>query len=162
MSVRDSIMSLRQWNVFRGIGFFPGVRAVYIWKGKTSFTRRQWLFFGLKLVGIFIIFEVVSFVFLAMALVWNIFSPAAAEHYSCILLLSAMVLWGLQFASVGINTQFFLIMKFHENFNQDNYQTIQSAVKNVRPVAPLVLRAALSLGAALIYYGIWLAPFHLQ
>ncbi|MDK1337302.1 hypothetical protein QMS67_21075 [Cronobacter turicensis] len=155
-------MSLRQWNVFRGIGFFPGVRAVYIWKGKTSFTRRQWLFFGLKLVGIFIIFEVASFVFLAMALVWNIFSPAAAEHYSCILLLSAMVLWGLQFASVGINTQFFLIMKFHENFNQDNYQTIQSAVKNVRPVAPLVLRAALSLGAALIYYGIWLAPFHLQ
>ncbi|MDI6434370.1 hypothetical protein QL211_21350, partial [Cronobacter turicensis] len=97
-----------------------------------------------------------------MALVWNIFSPAAAEHYSCILLLSAIVLWGLQFASVGINTQFFLIMKFHENFNQDNYQTIQSAVKNVRPVAPLVLRAALSLGAALIYYGIWLAPFHLQ
>ncbi|ELQ6023183.1 hypothetical protein R2217_004338 [Cronobacter turicensis] len=147
---------------FVGLVFFLACALYIIWKGKTSFTRRQWLFFGLKLVGIFITFEVVSFVFLAMALVWNIFSPAAAEHYSCILLLSAIVLWGLQFASVGINTQFFLIMKFHENFNQDNYQTIQSAVKNVRPVAPLVLRAALSLGAALIYYGIWLAPFHLQ
>ncbi|EOC0478195.1 hypothetical protein ACI00X_003453 [Cronobacter turicensis] len=147
---------------FVGLVFFLACALYIIWKGKTSFTRRQWLFFGLKLVGIFIIFEVVSCVFLAMALVWNIFSPAAAEHYSCILLLSAIVLWGLQFASVGINKQFFLIMKFHENFNQDNYQTIQSAVKNVRPVAPLVLRAALSLGAALIYYGIWLAPFHLQ
>ncbi|EGT4374128.1 hypothetical protein ACV6RK_004090 [Cronobacter malonaticus] len=147
---------------FVGFVFFLACALYTIWKGKTSFTRRQWLFFGLKLVGIFIIFEVVSFVFLAMALVWNIFSPAAAEHYSCILLLSAIVLWGLQFASVGINTQFFLIMRFHENFNQDNYQTIQSAVKNVRPVAPLVLRAALSLCAALIYYGIWLDPFHLQ
>ncbi|EOC3062802.1 hypothetical protein ACINJI_004532 [Cronobacter dublinensis] len=142
--------------------FFMACALYIIWKGKTSFTRRQWLFFGLKLVGIFILFGVVSFVFLAMALVWNIISPDAAEHYSCTVFLSAIVLWGLQFSAVCIKTQFFLIMKFHENFNQDNYQTIQSAVKNVRPLAPLLLRVALSLGAALIYYGIWLDQFHPQ
>ncbi|MDQ9206551.1 hypothetical protein QBS70_21255 [Cronobacter sakazakii] len=108
MSVRDSIISLRQWNVFRGICFFSWrARCISSGKVKRLLLAGSGFSLVLSLSAFFIIFEVVSFVFLAMALVWNIFSPAAAEHYSCILLLSAIVLWGLQFASVGINTQFF-------------------------------------------------------
>lgn len=114
MSVRDSIISLRQRSVFRGGCFFLVCALYIIWKGPASFTKKQWLFFALKLVGIYLLTFMSGSVFYALAAVWGIISYAAAEHYFGMVFMSFTLLWGVQFMMVGLSTTFTLMMKFHE------------------------------------------------
>ncbi|EOV9674086.1 hypothetical protein ACN5L5_002647 [Cronobacter turicensis] len=110
--------------------FFLACALYIIWKGPTSFTKKQWFFFALKLVGIYLLTFMSGFVFCALAAVWGIMSLDAAEHYSGIVFMSFTLLWGVYFIMVGLSTTFTLIMKFHEKYNQGNYPAIKNMTRH--------------------------------
>ncbi|CCK09305.1 hypothetical protein PU707_004065 [Cronobacter sakazakii] len=147
---------------FLGFLFFQACALYIIWKGPTSFTKKQWLFFVLKLVGIFLLTLVSGSVFYTLAAVWGIISFDAAEHYNGLVFMSFSSLWGVQFIMVGLSTKFTLMMKFHEKYNQANYPAIKNMTRHFTSGSSLVLRVMLSLGSALIYYGVWIDQVHPQ
>ena len=135
---------------------FLGLALFLIWNGKDRFSRKQWvrmaLMLGLILIGTFII----GFFFKWLSLSLSLFSIATARHYTAIVSLSFLCLWGVKLAIVLLCTIFARIMGFHEVHNAENYQKISSISNKFGPVLLIAAKCLVSFGAFLMFYGIWL------
>lgn len=135
---------------------FLGLALLLIWNGKDRFSKKQWvrmaLMLGLILLGTFII----GFFFKWLSLSLSLFSIATARHYTAIISLSFLCLWGVKLLVVMLSTIFARIMGFHEVHNAENYQKISSISNKFGPVLLIAAKCLVSFGAFLMFYGIWL------
>lgn len=135
---------------------FLGLALFLIWNGKDRFSKKQWvrmaLMLGLILLGTFII----GFFFKWLSLSLSLFTIATARHYTAIISLSFLCLWGMKLLVVMLCTIFARIMGFHEVHNAENYQKISSISNKFGPVLLIAAKCLVSFGAFLMFYGIWL------
>ncbi|AFK01398.1 hypothetical protein SMC37_003422 [Cronobacter sakazakii] len=128
-----------------------------IWKSKLPSGKKGWLYFVLKMVGIYVITMVLASILFILENYFFVIPYGAAERYTGISFLSLATLWGIQFLMRLFLSLFGGMLKFHEKYNSDNYEKIKGFTNSLSPSPLLVLRLFLSVGAILIYYGIWLS-----
>lgn len=138
-----------------GFIVFLGLALFLIWNGKNRFSKKQWmrmaLLLGLILLGTFVI----GFFFKWLSLSLSLFSIATARHYTAIVSLSLLCLWGVKLAVVLLCTIFAKIMGFHEVHNAENYQKILSVSNKLGPALLIAAKCSVSFSAFLMFYGIW-------
>ncbi|EKK4083500.1 hypothetical protein PNF79_004191 [Cronobacter dublinensis] len=127
-----------------------------IWRGKLPSGKKGWLYFVLKMVGIYIITMILASFFYSLENYFFVIPYGAAERYTGISFLSLATLWGIQLLMGLFISLFGSMLKFHEKYNKDNYEKIKGFTNSLSPSPLLVLRLFLSVGVILIYYGIWL------
>ncbi len=70
---------------------------------------------------------------------------------------SLVFIWGMRFMLVALCNVFGAIMDFHKKYNAENYRRFSPAINKLTPGLFIFSKVILSLGAIVIYYGIWLA-----
>lgn len=81
-----------------------------IWNGKDLFNKKQWLLAGLMFVLVLVATVVIGFTLKWLAQSMSLFSVATAKHYSIILSMSFLCVWGLKVTVVLLCTLFSGIM----------------------------------------------------
>lgn len=135
---------------------FLGLALFLIWNGKDRFSKKQWLYMALMLGLILLGTLIIGFIFKWLSLSFSMFSIATAKHYTAIVSMSFLCLWGLKLAIVLLCTIFARIMGFHEVYNSENYQKLFSVSNKFGPILLVAAKCLVSVGAFLMFYGIWL------
>ncbi|MCG8711012.1 hypothetical protein JHU04_004350 [Brenneria sp. 4F2] len=141
------------------LGFiaFWVITVVYLWNGKDSFNKKEWLLFISKLVGIFIGTTVFSLVFKGILTVWPVISLPTAKYVTLILSTSFLAVWAMKFLVVMLCSMFSRMMDFHQQHNiAENYAKLSSLSNNFGPLLLILAKCLVSAGSILIFYGIWI------
>ncbi|MFE8100756.1 hypothetical protein RBA71_04545 [Brenneria goodwinii] len=141
------------------LGFitFGIITLIYLWSGKDTFNKREWLFFVLKLFGIFVGTAIFSLVFKGILTVWPVVSLPTAKYATLILSTSFLAVWAMKFLVVMLCTMFSRIMGFHQQHNTvENYAKLSPLSNNFGPLLLILAKCLISAGSILIFYGIWI------
>ncbi len=142
---------------YLGFSIFYAMSLIYIWFFKNSYTKRDWLFFGLKLILIY------GFMFLFGGIVHLIVryfpdvSLYTMKQYWIAFSMSLLCVWGTKFLVVGMSQIFSNIMSFHQNYNARNYGRIQKISEKYGTDLQFLAKLMASFGGSLMFYGIWLS-----
>lgn len=127
-----------------------------IWNGKDLFNKKQWLLAGLMFVLVLVATVVIGFTLKWLAQSMSLFSVATAKHYSIILSMSFLCVWGLKITVVLLCTLFSGIMGGHKRYNADNYEKLSSMTRAVAPGLLIFAKSLITLGSFLMFSGLWL------
>ena len=140
-----------------GFIIFWIITLLYIWNGKDSFNKREWLFFGLKVVLIYVILFVIVIALRFILPIWPFVSVHTAKTVLIIAFGSLMSVLGMKFLVVMLCTMFSRIMGFHQQHNTtENYAKLSSLSNNFGPSLLILAKCLISAGSILIFYGIWI------
>lgn len=129
---------------------------VLVWNGKDLFNKKQWLLAGLMFVLVLVATVVIGFTLKWLAQSMSLFSVATAKHYSIILSMSFLCVWGLKVTVVLLCTLFSGIMGGHKRYNADNYEKLSSMTRAVAPGLLIFAKSLISFGSFLMFSGLWL------
>jgi len=127
-----------------------------IWNGKDLFNKKQWLLAGLMFVLVLVATVVIGFTLKWLAQSMSLFSVATAKHYSIILSMSFLCVWGLKITVVLLCTLFSGIMGGHKRYNAENYEKLSSMTRAVAPGVLIFAKSLITLGSFLMFSGLWL------
>ena len=127
-----------------------------IWNGKDLFNKKQWLLAGLMFVLVLVATVVIGFTLKWLAQSMSLFSVAKAKHYSIILSMSFLCVWGLKVTVVLLCTLFSGIMGGHKRYNAENYEKLSSMTRAVAPGLLIFAKSLITLGSFLMFSGLWL------
>ncbi|MCO4147701.1 hypothetical protein K8D36_22805 [Enterobacter roggenkampii] len=127
-----------------------------IWNGKDLFNKKQWLLAGLMFVLVLVATVVIGFTLKWLAQSMSLFSVATAKHYSIILSMSFLCVWGLKITVVLLCTVFSGIMGGHKRYNAENYEKLSSMTRAVAPGLLIFAKSLITLGSFLMFSGLWL------
>ena len=127
-----------------------------IWNGKDLFNKKQWLLAGLMFVLVLVATVVIGFTLKWLAQSMSLFSVATAKHYSIILSMSFLRVWGLKVTVVLLCTLFSGIMGGHKRYNAENYEKLSSMTRAVAPGLLIFAKSLITLGSFLMFSGLWL------
>lgn len=127
-----------------------------IWNGKDLFNKKQWLLAGLMFVLVLVATVVIGFTLKWLAQSMSLFSVATAKHYSIILSMSFLCVWGLKITVVLLCTLFSGIMGGHKRYNAENYEKLLSMTRAVAPGLLIFAKSLITLGSFLMFSGLWL------
>lgn len=127
-----------------------------IWNGKDLFNKKQWLLAGLMFVLVLVATVVIGFTLKWLAQSMSLFSVATAKHYSIILSMSFLCVWGLKVTVVLLCTLFSGIMEGHKRYNAENYEKLSSMTRAVAPGLLIFAKSLITLGSFLMFSGLWL------
>ncbi|WP_065421074.1 hypothetical protein [Enterobacter bugandensis] len=127
-----------------------------IWNGKDLFNKKQWLLAGLMFVLVLVATVVIGFTLKWLAQSMSMFSVATAKHYSIILSMSFLCVWGLKVTVVLLCTLFSGIMGGHKRYNAENYEKLSSMTRAVAPGLLIFAKSLITLGSFLMFSGLWL------
>ena len=127
-----------------------------IWNGKDLFNKKQWLLAGLMFVLVLVATVVIGFTLKWLAQSMSLFSVATAKHYSIILSMSFLCVWGLKITVVLLCTFFSGIMGGHKRYNAENYEKLSSMTRAVAPGLLIFAKSLITLGSFLMFSGLWL------
>ncbi|WP_228011674.1 hypothetical protein [Enterobacter asburiae] len=127
-----------------------------IWNGKDLFNKKQWLLAGLMFVLVLVATVVIGFTLKWLAQSMSLFSVATAKHYSIILSMSFLCVWGLKVTVVLLCTLFSGIMGGHKRYNAENYEKLSSMTRAVAPGLLIFAKSLITLGSFLMFSGLWL------
>lgn len=127
-----------------------------IWNGKDLFNKKQWLRAGLMFVLVLVATVVIGFTLKWLAQSMSLFSVATAKHYSIILSMSFLCVWGLKITVVLLCTLFSGIMGGHKRYNAENYEKLSSMTRAVAPGLLIFAKSLITLGSFLMFSGLWL------
>ncbi|MCK6905390.1 hypothetical protein ACNPM1_03770 [Enterobacter pseudoroggenkampii] len=127
-----------------------------IWNGKDLFNKKQWLLAGLMFVLVLVATVVIGFTLKWLAQSMSLFSVATAKHYSIILSMSFLCVWGLKITVVLLCTLFSGIMGGHKRYNAENYEKLSSMTRAVAPGLLIFAKSLITLGSFLMFSGLWL------
>ncbi|HDV8502247.1 TPA: hypothetical protein QIT10_000967 [Enterobacter bugandensis] len=127
-----------------------------IWNGKDLFNKKQWLLAGLMFVQVLVATVVIGFTLKWLAQSMSLFSVATAKHYSIILSMSFLCVWGLKITVVLLCTLFSGIMGGHKRYNAENYEKLSSMTRAVAPGLLIFAKSLITLGSFLMFSGLWL------
>ncbi|EOF7239403.1 hypothetical protein [Enterobacter roggenkampii] len=127
-----------------------------IWNGKDLFNKKQWLLAGLMFVLVLVATVVIGFTLKWLAQSMSLFSVATAKHYSIILSMSFLCVWGLKITVVLLCTLFSGIMGGHKRYNVENYEKLSSMTRAVAPGLLIFAKSLITLGSFLMFSGLWL------
>ncbi|EKA2117949.1 hypothetical protein OKB64_000259 [Enterobacter hormaechei] len=127
-----------------------------IWNGKDLFNKKQWLLAGLMFVLVLVATVVIGFMLKWLAQSMSLFSVATAKHYSIILSMSFLCVWGLKVTVVLLCTLFSGIMGGHKRYNAENYEKLSSMTRAVAPGLLIFAKSLITLGSFLMFSGLWL------
>lgn len=127
-----------------------------IWNGRDLFNKKQWLLAGLMFILVLVATVVIGFTLKWLAQSMSLFSVATAKHYSIILSMSFLCVWGLKITVALLCTLFFGIMGGHKRYNAENYEKVSSLTRVAAPGLLIVAKSAVSLGSILMFSGLWL------
>lgn len=127
-----------------------------IWNGKDLFNKKQWLLAGLMFVLVLVATVVIGFTLKWLAQSMTLFSVATAKHYSIILSMSFLCVWGLKITVVLLCTLFSGIMGGHKRYNAENYEKLSSMTRAVAPGLLIFAKSLITLGSFLMFSGLWL------
>lgn len=128
-----------------------------IWKKKSPSYEKKWFHFILRIFAAYLVAMILFLVPYSLENFFFLIPSGSGEHYAGVGFLSLATLWGLHFINTGLPLLFSGILRFHKNYNKDNHSEIEYVMKNTSNSILLCLRITLSLGAMIIFYGIWLA-----
>ena len=127
-----------------------------IWNGKDLFNKKQWLLAGLMFILVLVATVVIGFTLKWLAQSMSLFSVATAKHYSIILSMSFLCVWGLKITVVLLCTLFSGIMGGHKRYNAENYEKLSSMTRAVAPGLLIFAKSLITLGSFLMFSGLWL------
>ena len=127
-----------------------------IWNGIDLFNKMQWLLAGLMFVLVLVATVVIGFTLKWLAQSMSLFSVATAKHYSIILSMSFLCVWGLKITVVLLCTLFSGIMGGHKRYNAENYEKLSSMTRAVAPGLLIFAKSLITLGSFLMFSGLWL------
>ncbi|HAV1640186.1 TPA: hypothetical protein JG881_004345 [Enterobacter hormaechei subsp. xiangfangensis] len=127
-----------------------------IWNGKDLFNKKQWLLAGLMFVLVLVATVVIGFTLKWLAQSMSLFSVATAKHYSIILSMSFLCVWGLKVTVVLLCTLFSGVMGGHKRYNAENYEKLSSMTRAVAPGLLIFAKSLITLGSFLMFSGLWL------
>lgn len=127
-----------------------------IWNGKDLFNKKQWLLAGLMFVLVLVATVVIGFTLKWLAQSMSLFSVATAKHYSIILSMSFLCVWGLKVTVVLLCTLFSGIVGGHKRYNAENYEKLSSMTRAVAPGLLIFAKSLITLGSFLMFSGLWL------
>ena len=127
-----------------------------IWNGKDLFSKKQWFLAGLMFVLVLVATVVIGFTLKWLAQSMSLFSVATAKHYSIILSMSFLCVWGLKITVVLLCTLFSGIMGGHKRYNAENYEKLSSMTRAVAPGLLIFAKSLITLGSFLMFSGLWL------
>ncbi|WP_395275021.1 hypothetical protein V1581_16080 [Enterobacter bugandensis] len=127
-----------------------------IWNGKDLFNKKQWLLAGLMFVLVLVATVVIGFTLKWLAQSMSLFSVATAKHYSIILSMSFLCVWGLKITVVLLCTLFSGIMGGHKRYNAENYEKLSSMTRALAPGLLIFAKSLITLGSFLMFSGLWL------
>ena len=127
-----------------------------IWDGKDLFNKKQWLLAGLMFILVLVATVVIGFTLKWLAQSMSLFSVATAKHYSIILSMSFLCVWGLKVTVVLLCTLFSGIMGGHKRYNAENYEKLSSMTRAVAPGLLIFAKSLITLGSFLMFSGLWL------
>lgn len=127
-----------------------------IWNGKDLFNKKQWLLAGLMFVLVLVATVVIGFTLKWLAQSMSLFSVATAKHYSIILSMSFLCVWGLKITVVLLCTLFSGIMGGHKRYNAENYEKLSSMTRAVAPGLLIFAKSLITLGSFLMFSGLWI------
>ncbi|MGX9837078.1 hypothetical protein [Enterobacter dykesii] len=127
-----------------------------IWNGKDLFNKKQWLLAGLMFILVLVATVVIGFTLKWLAQSMSLFSVATAKHYSIILSMSFLCVWGLKVTVVLLCTLFSGIMGGHKRYNAENYEKLSSMTRAVAPGLLIFAKSLITLGSFLMFSGLWL------
>ncbi|MFL7890210.1 hypothetical protein [Enterobacter pseudoroggenkampii] len=127
-----------------------------IWNGKDLFNKKQWLLAGLMFVLVLVATVVIGFTLKWLAQSMSLFTVATAKHYSIILSMSFLCVWGLKITVVLLCTLFSGIMGGHKRYNAENYEKLSSMTRAVAPGLLIFAKSLITLGSFLMFSGLWL------
>ena len=136
--------------------FFMIWTLALIWNGKDLFNKKQWLLAGLMFVLVLVATVVIGFTLKWLAQSMSLFSVATAKHYSIILSMSFLCVWGLKVTVVLLCTLFSGIMGGHKRYNAENYEKLSSMTRAVAPGLLIFAKSLITLGSFLMFSGLWL------
>lgn len=127
-----------------------------IWNDNNLFNKKQWISMGLMLGLVLLSTAGIGFLLKWLALTFSIFPVAVAKHYSIILSMSLLCVWGMKFTVVLLCTIFSGVMAGHKKYNAPNYEKISRVTHTVASPLFIFARLLLSLGCVLMFSGLWL------
>lgn len=136
--------------------FFLLVTVYFIWSSKISYGRKTLADIGKGFIGIFIAITAIGFVLKGLVAIIPGFTRNAAGDLMEALGASLFFIWGMRFILVGLCNMFGIFMDFHRKYNAANYRKFSPITNKLAPGLFIFSKVILSLGAIVIYYGIWL------
>lgn len=137
--------------------FFLLVTIYFIWSSKVSYGGKTLAGIGKAFIGIFTAIIAIGFVLKGLAAIIPGFTRDAAGDLMEALGVSLVFIWGMRFILVALCHIFGAIMDFHKKYNAKTYRRLSPAINKLAPGLFIFSKVILSLGAIVIYYGIWLA-----
>ncbi|MEB5972964.1 hypothetical protein ACWXVW_11220 [Pantoea dispersa] len=137
--------------------FFLLVTIYFIWSSKVSHGGKTLAGIGKAFIGIFTAIIAIGFVLKGLAAIIPGFTRDAAGDLMEALGVSLVFIWGMRFILVVLCHIFGAIMDFHKKYNTENYRKFSPAINKLAPGLFIFSKVILSLGAIVIYYGVWLA-----
>lgn len=127
-----------------------------IWNGRDLFNKKQWLLAGLMFILVLVATVVIGFTLKWLAQSMSLFSVATAKHYSIILSMSFLCVWGLKVTVALLCTLFSGIMGGHKRYNAENYEKVSSLTRVAAPGLLIVAKSAVPWEAYLCFqvYGL--------
>lgn len=136
--------------------FFLILTLALIWNNNNLFNKKQWINMGLMLGLVLLSTAGIGFLLKWLALTFSIFPVAVAKHYSIIISMSLLCVWGMKFTAVLLCTILSGVMVGHKKYNATNYEKISRVTHTVAPPLIIFAKLLLSLGCVLMFSGLWL------
>lgn len=137
--------------------FFLLVTIYFIWSSKVVYGGKTLAGIGKAFIGIFIAIIAIGFVLKGLAAIIPDFTRDAAGDLMEALGVSLVFIWGVRFILVALCHIFGAIMDFYKKYNAKTYRRFSPAINKLAPGLFIFSKVILSLGAIVIFYGIWLA-----
>lgn len=133
------------------------VTIMYVWNGRDNFDKKMWLKFGVKFVLLLFGVIILGFTLKLLVSLFSGFTNEMAGRLMMQIALSFTFILGMKFLVVMACTMFSRMMSIHKTYNTENYGKLSSLSNRFAPGLLLLAKVIVSLGSALIFYGIWLA-----
>lgn len=128
----------------------------YVWNGKDYFSKREWLFFIMKFVIIYIGAFALVLLLTGLRKIFPVISKEAGGELVVFIPLSLMTVLALKFLVVMMNVMFSFIMKFHQRYNtSENYSKLASLSNRFGSRLLILLKCVVSFAGFIVFYGIW-------
>lgn len=139
-----------------GFLIFLAISLWYMWNGKDSFSKKDWLLFAAKVIGVLIGTALFGRLMYNMITSWHFMPMSDAKKLTASLGGACIAVLGSKFLIVALCSIFSNIMGFHKEYNTQNYEKLSSFSKSVSPSLLLFVKCLVSAASALMLYGIWL------
>ncbi|WP_336851832.1 hypothetical protein [Pseudescherichia vulneris] len=142
---------------YLGFVVFLIAALVYIWNGKDSFNKKQWIAFFVKFLAVIVGSFVLVLLLTGLRKVFPSITKDTGRQILILFPLSFATILFSKFFVVMLCTIFDIIMRFHKHYNTaENYSKLSLLIRKYGPKMRILAKGLASFGCILIFYGIWL------